>query len=217
MTRAGFERRVLEMWVTTRVPLTRTNVQFFTGASRGKVDKWLDQLVADGVLEVDCDDEGEMLWLVRGAERSKSGPSTLEDAAKLDRLRSEAGAGTALERVGAAALVKATLGGGKGGSGAALDGGGDKKSLVASGVLSFFFGPLGWLYAAPLRSALPAILVYLLVCAVLPNFLLAAILGIANPIAALAGVGFAWRYNQNGRRTPLLGETPDDRPLLPKR
>ena len=49
------------------MPLTRPNLQFVTGVPRAKLDKWLDQLVADGVLDVDADDDGEMVWGVRGA------------------------------------------------------------------------------------------------------------------------------------------------------
>ena len=55
MTQDTFEQRVLEVWVTTRVPLTRANVQFYTGAKRAQVDRWLDKLVGSGVLEVDAD------------------------------------------------------------------------------------------------------------------------------------------------------------------
>ncbi|MEZ4312772.1 MAG: hypothetical protein R3F14_32520 [Polyangiaceae bacterium] len=35
-----------------------------------------------------------------------------------------------------------------------------KKRLLVSGALSFFLGPVGWLYAAPLKEAIPVIVVY---------------------------------------------------------
>jgi hypothetical protein len=207
VSRERFEHQVLELWMTTRIPLTRVNVQFCTGAPRNQVGKWLDQLVDEGVLEVDSDDEGEMIWMVRGAERSRTGTTSAAEYAKLGRMKSEL--------AGSTALVKSMLGA-KGAAGLLKrdDGG---KSIIASGLLSFFFGPWGWLYAAPLKEAAPMIAIYMLVCAVLPHMLLLPLLGLAHPISALAGVAYAWRHNQKGERTPLLGEKKDDRLLPPKR
>src|SRR4051794_3619444 len=107
MSQRAFETRLLNLWMKTRVPMTRANVLFYTQAPRKKLGAWLDELVADGVLEVDADNDGEMLWSVRGAKRPESGPLTLEDAgpapageggdlgSRLDNLRKEA-----LSRVG---------------------------------------------------------------------------------------------------------------------
>src|SRR5207248_5388147 len=80
----------------------------------------------------------------------------------------------------------------------------ERRSLVASGALSFFFGPLGWLYAAPLKDALPGILLFALLYAVLPHFLLLPLLGLLLPVSALAGVTYAWLYNKQGERTSLV-------------
>lgn len=80
----------------------------------------------------------------------------------------------------------------------------NRKSLIASGLLSFFFGPLGFLYAAPMKEALPVIAVYVLICAILPNFLLMYLIGAVNMISALAGVLYAWSFNHEGRRAPLI-------------
>lgn len=215
MTGAAFEKRLLEMWVTTRIPLTRPNIVYFTGATRKEVDKYLDGLVSDGVLEVDADDDGEMIWAVRGAKRSTTGPTTLEEVEKVAKLRGEIASTTALARTGATALASA-LGAGNGrrarGSGAGLSrtGGDGRKSLIASGALSFFFGPLGWLYAAPLKEALPAITVYLLLAMILPKFLFLGLLGIIQPVSALAGILYALKHNANGQRTPLLPKGSDD-------
>jgi hypothetical protein len=90
-------------------------------------------------------------------------------------------------------------------------GGGD-KSILASGLLSFFFGPIGWLYAGSFREAVPGALAYFLVCAIVPRFLLAYLLGPFNALCALAGVLYAWSYNRSGRREALILK---DRPALP--
>src|SRR3954468_5951871 len=120
--------------MTTRMPLTRANLQFVTGVPRAKLGKWLDELVADGVLDVDADDDGEMIWNVRGAARAQKGPEKPEDVKKLADLKSEVGGAAAA--VNAMALVKV----GAGAARSLVSAGEGKKSLVASGLLSFFFG-----------------------------------------------------------------------------
>jgi hypothetical protein len=209
VTRDDFEHRILSLWMTTRMPLTRANLQFVTGVPRAKLEKWLDQLVADGVLDVDSDDEGELVWGVRGAVRAGTGPQKPEDVKKLADLKQEVaardGSASALVKFGAGAARSLATSGGEG-----------NKSLIASGVLSFFFGPLGWLYAAPLKEAGVVALAYIILCALMPHFLLAPLLAIAHPLSAAIGVAYAWRHNQKGERTSLLPADPK-RALPPRR
>src|SRR3954454_20737738 len=87
----GFEKRVLEIWMRSRVPLTKAHVQHLTGVPRRKVARWLDSMTVAGVLDADVDDGGEMIWTVRGAERPRGGP---EAVAELER-RERRGAGVA--------------------------------------------------------------------------------------------------------------------------
>jgi hypothetical protein len=210
-----FEAGVLQLWMTTRVPMTRANLLFYTKAPRKRVGAWLDEMVADGVLEVDADNDGEMIWAVRGAKRPENGPERLDEgeagsagggdfAARLERLKRDAlgeaartGGGMVLARKAGDLLRPAKEG---------------DKSLIASGLLSFFFGPLGWLYAAPLKTAIPAIVLFVIAYSILPGFLLTPLLAIGAPIFALAGVAYAWRHNQAGHRAPLLRPEPDDEP-----
>jgi hypothetical protein len=84
-----------------------------------------------------------------------------------------------------------------------------RKSVIASGLLSFFFGPLGWLYAAPWPVAIGASGAYVLACAILPTFMIVWLLGITAPISALAGVFYAIGFNMAGARTPLFGKEKD--------
>ena len=194
-----FEAKLLDLWVTTRIPFTRANLQVLAGVPRARLERWLDELAAGGVVDVDAGEDGEMIWRVRGAERPRSGPQTIHEKETLDRLRSDVSkAKTALQLAGRLGGVPSKPEGG--------------KSVVASGVLSFFLGPAGWLYAAPLGTAVPAALVYLILCMLLPKFLLLPLLGVTAPLRALAGLGYAARHNQHGRRTPLLGpKTPGER------
>lgn len=194
MKRPQLEQRILHLWMTSRVPLTRANIQFYTGVERARLEKWLDELVGSGMLDVDSDDAGEMVWTVIGADRPARGATNIADVQTLESLKGEVSATSrALVPTAAlGALLSSQRGRGE-----------EHKSLVASGALSFFLGPLGWLYAAPLREAAPAILVFLVVCKILPYLLLGPLLGIAMPLSALAGVAYAWRYNQRGERTSL--------------
>jgi hypothetical protein len=206
MNQQEFEHQVLELWTKTRVPLTRSNLLAHTRVPRQKLDRWLMDMVKERLLELDSDDEGEILWKVRGSARPSRGPETLAEINRRSKLsedvdRLTSGASLALRAAGIATKASASAPAEK-----------DKKSLVASGALSFFFGPLGWLYAAPLKEAIPAILVFAIVCAVLPNFLLAYILPMVNIPSAIAGLVYAWSYNREGRRMPLVLKDP---PALP--
>jgi hypothetical protein len=204
MSPTEFERQVLALWMQTRIPLTLVNVVYCTGAPRKKATQWLDKMVAEHVLEVDADDEGELIWSVRGSPRANNGPTNVAEWSKVGQLRGQVGAATsALALAGKAAGL----------TGPKKDG---DKSLIASGLLSFFFGPFGWLYAAPLVEVIPAILIWIIIGAIFPGFLLKLILPLIGPISALAGVAYAWKYNNNGERTPLFIGKGDNRSLPPK-
>jgi hypothetical protein len=86
------------------------------------------------------------------------------------------------------------------------------KSWLASGALSFFFGPLGWLYAGSLREAIPASFLYLLVLGLLsklPIFLVWPVMMVVMPISAIAGVVYAIQHNRHGERTRLFDKEED--------
>lgn len=94
-----------------------------------------------------------------------------------------------------------------------------KKRLLVSGGLSFLFGPLGFLYAAPLKEAIPAIVVYVaafwLLSLVLPTLLLVWPLAVVNVLTGVAGALYAWGFNSAGKRVPMVLKEPDgDAPPL---
>jgi hypothetical protein len=86
----------------------------------------------------------------------------------------------------------------------------DKKSILASGLLSFFLGPLGWFYAGPLKSAAIGGGAYILCASILPSFILVYILAVVAPVSAIAGVIYALGYNATGERLPIFGGTKDE-------
>jgi hypothetical protein len=187
--------------MTTRVPFTRANLQFYTGIQRTKLEAWLDELVGSGVLEVDSDDAGELVWSVIGAQRAANGTTDAAAAKKLEQLKGEVRPSRGNALMKRAPDLLATFGNGPPG--------GEKKSLIASGALSFFLGPVGWLYAAPLKEAVPGILLFLLLARILPAVIFLPLLSILMPLSAAAGTLYAWRHNQRGERTSIadLGRT----------
>jgi hypothetical protein len=133
-----------------------------------------------------------------GAQRPASGATHVADVVKLEKLKGEvAGSGSrALAKRDVAGRALAELARGAGGDGS--------KSLVLSGVLSFFLGPLGWLYAGELKEAGVAVAIYLALLLVLPHVLLAPLLGLLTPVSVGVGLLYAWRHNQRGERTSLV-------------
>jgi len=207
MNQESFEAKILQLWMTSRVPFTRANLQFATGAPRKKLELWLRQLVVDGVLDADVDDAGEMIYTVRGAERPRTGAETPAELEKLARLSREAQASLG---AAATALVLRRDPGGAGGAGglSLLSAGKGDKSLIASGLLSFLFGPLGWLYAGHWREAIPASAALVLLKLILPSMLLLPILGVVAPVSAGVGVLYAWKFNRTGERQKMLPAEP---------
>ena len=205
MNQHDFESRVLQLWMTTRVPLTRANVLYYTKAPRKKVERWLDEMVRENVLDVDSDDEGEMIWVVRGSARPARGPERIEDVVKLNELSTEVrGQGGALARLDSLRELSSLSRGAQG-----------EKSVIASGLLSLFFGPFGWLYAAPMKEAVPAALVTAAVLWLVPHFLLIpfyALMPLMMIASGAVGVLYAWQHNRAGHPVPLLPDSDDERP-----
>lgn len=187
-----FVAKVLQMWVTTAIPTTAANIQIFTKASRRELRRYLDEMVDEGTVELDSDSDGELLWVVPGAQRPK-GPTSFAQQKKgaeaIDELI--AGQGDALMKYAKRDLKKAKSD--------------DEKSVLGSAAVSLL-GPVGWMYAGSWREALPAAGIQLVAMKILPSFLF---WPLAAPVALFSGaIGgyYAWRYNRTGKRQRLLPE-----------
>jgi hypothetical protein len=185
------------------VPLTRANVQVFTKAARDEVDAWMGEMVKAGLAEANDADSPNVVWSIRGASRSQNGPTNVALAEKLAALSSE----IVVEPV--RAIVQPEIPGSRA---IAFE----QKSAILSGALSFIFGPLGWLYAAPMREAIPAIILTALaqsaLFTILPHAWIPLLFTLGNIASGFFGAAYAVRYNQTGRRAPLFTE---DTPRLP--
>jgi hypothetical protein len=213
VNRDDFEARVLEMWMRTRIPMTRANLQFWTGASRRNLNKRLDELGADGVLEADVDDDGEMVWSVPGATRAIDGPTSFAEHDRRQGIKAEArrrvasrgddGLRTALTLARSAGALE------RKGGGALEATGKPEKSLLAGAGLGLL-GPLGWLYSGSFKETIPAALVVILVASVLPTFLLMPLMPLILPLSAMVGALYAWQYNKTGERQTLFFDKKKD-------
>jgi hypothetical protein len=188
------------LWTRTRIPMTRANALAYAEAifsiEPSVMRDAIDALVLEGAVLADGDDDGALL-LWPGEDRPALGPKTLEEALTLERLEREASV-PAPVKTPAWMLAKrapdpVTV---------------DKKSVLASGALSLVFGPVGWIYAAPMSEALPAIIAFGMLSALagwlLPATLASVVLTAASIGSGLMGMAYAQRYNERGRRTPLL-------------
>ncbi len=85
-----------------------------------------------------------------------------------------------------------------------------EKSWLISGALSFFFGPLGWLYAGSLRETIPAAALYVIIAGIvskiIPMFLLMPVMMVVLPLSGIAGLIYAMGYNRKGKRIKLFGD-----------
>lgn len=137
--------------------------------------------------------------LVRKRTRASDPPPARDDASDLDR---------ALVLARKAGDVKAEL---------SKPRAAGEKSWLISSALSFFFGPLGWLYAGSFRETIPAALIYVavagIVSKIIPMFLLMPVLMVLLPLSGIAGLVYAIGHNRAGKRIRLFGDDgkPDPR------
>ena len=86
---------------------------------------------------------------------------------------------------------------------------GDKSWLISAG-LSFFFGPLGWLYAGSFRETIPAAALYLIIAGIVskivPMFLLMPVMMVVLPLSAIGGLVYAIGHNRAGKRIRVFGD-----------
>lgn len=200
----------------SQIPITRAHLQYDTGARRRELERWLDELVVEGVLEVDVGEGGEMIYTVPGADRPSDGPRTFAELEKRrggrKRSREKKRSREADPDPGEDLVLASKAMSLANRARSSLDKPKEKgeKSLLLSAGLSFF-GPLGWLYAAPFRESLPAIGAMMLLWSIVPSFLLSPLLFLLLPLSSVAGLVYGWQYNRYGERTPIfLSDGKDD-------
>lgn len=210
-----FEQAVLELAMTTRVPLTRANIVFYSGTTTSKADKWLDEMVRDGIIEFDSDDDGELIYKVCGASRPSVGAKELT---RCTACRRASAAGSRCSRCGQlldshlralkeeveGKLVGAALR--KLPQAALLSSGASGEKSVALGGALGLLGPLGWFYAAPLGEAMLGSAAFFVLWA-LSKWLVIGLSGVLLPVSALIGALYAYKYNRTGQRSSMFTDS----------
>ncbi len=203
-----FVNKLLDLWMTTAIPLSAANIQYYTGSNRSQQNQWLQEMLADGIVELDSDDNGELLWLVPGANRPAT-PTSFAEANTLNNKRKKH-SGEAIINIAQQTnwqkLREELTGEAKSNLRKDLRknlGNKGTKSVALSGALSLL-GPCGWLYAGSWREAIPASIAYLVALQIIPTFLLIPLLVVGLPISGLLGATYAAKHNHQGERQRLL-------------
>jgi hypothetical protein len=202
MDQDRFESEVVAM-ASEGTRLTVANVAARTRLAPRKAEQMLDAMVRAQTLESEIDErEGLLIYVVRGLDPAVAARS------KLARLEREVTAGAS--RAARAVLVSEAGGRVKG----ALTAPGE-KSVLAAGILGLIFGPFGLLYAAPFEEVAWVSLGYaglwLLSKVWIIGVLFMPLLGVAHLVFAALCAMYAMRFNQSGKRTPLLPAGDRDR------
>lgn len=192
MDRDRFEAMVIAL-AAEGLPITVANVSARTGVAPRKAEARLDDMVCAHHLETDVDErEAVVVYRVRGlspnAKRRVTG--AMSDAH--DRVVRAAG-GVVVRQAATRATIAIRA--------PAMVG---DKSLVYGALLGLL-GPIGLVYAAPWATVIVATLAYVIAWKIPVVHAIVGMLAILIHLAcALLGAAYAWRYNQRGRRAPLL-------------
>lgn len=198
MDQERFEAEVVGL-ASEGVKLTVANVAARTRLSPRKAEQMLDAMVASHHLDSEVDERaGLVVYQVRGLD------DHVAVRGKLAALEKQitAGAQRAAREVlvaDAGARVKGAL---------ATTG---ERSVLAAGLLGLVLGPVGLIYAAPWEVVGGGLLAYLVMGILVKIPLLGALLvplwGLLHLVTIAACILYAIRYNQHGRRVPLLPES----------
>ena len=208
MDYSKFQIAVIEI-ASEGTRLTTANVVSRLRIDPAKAERMLDQMARDGRLDLEVDEtEGVVVYHVRGLTPSpRPAPSPL--AERLDALRRSVDrdgdlrtwTGTALAfgkpfRTQGRPLPPSL-----------------RRSIPAGVALGGLLPGLGLAYAAPWTVVALATFVVVVGFEILPLILAIPFLAAATLVSAALGGGYAWKYNQTGRRSALRPETPS----LPRR
>jgi hypothetical protein len=189
-------------------PLTVRNLMVRTELPRATVEDWLEELQGNAEFvpkaepkpKASKDDEP-----ARGA-KVKDKPRAEDDESIFSRAKN-------LKEQVVGDVVKSQLG---------LDAGeakakdGSKKSIATGAILGLIFPPAAFVYAAPVLEGVLATVIYLLLAIGVQKIpIVGGLLGIyvvlaLNLLGAFMGLAYAFRYNRNGKRMPLLPKGGDE-------
>ncbi|HVK69497.1 MAG TPA: hypothetical protein VM694_33800 [Polyangium sp.] len=184
MSYESFQIEVIELG-SRGVPLTVANVVAHLRAPPARVQRALDRMAREGLLDLEVDEnEGFVVYRVRG----------LSTSAPLARRRAAKPKPKPIDSITPVTYTRPSL---------CMT---PQKSVTLAVVLGALVPGIGLAYAAPLRVVLPASLLVIVFGKLLAPLLIFAPLFwvFAIGVSALFGGLYAVRYNQEGHRAPLL-------------
>lgn len=208
MTRDEFEKTVRAMRAEG-VPVSMPNLMVRTELPRATIEQWLREM-DDPTLRAEARDDERPRGKLKGNgdDDDPRGAGVVDDLmGKVNDLKDD------LVRAAAVEVVKEKLGlGGDDVTRSKRTGSEGVKDLRVGGVLGLVAGPLGLLYSAPMKVAVPWSVGYVAVLALI-SFLplgplrlpiLFYLLPMVHMGAGVAGAAYTWRYNRTGKRATLF-------------
>jgi len=186
-------------------PVTVRNLMIQTELPRATVEQWLEDLQSGADLVPKAEPKK------KPAEEPSKGAKVKDK--KRDDDESIFSRASALKDEVVGDVVKSQLGfEGKD----AKATGNDKKSIATGAVLGLIFPPAAFAYAAPIVEGVIASVIYLAIAIGVQKIpIIGGLLGIyvvlaLNLLGAAMGLAYAFRYNRNGKRMPLLPKSKSD-------
>jgi hypothetical protein len=200
MDQDRFESAVIAL-ASEGVALTVANVAARTGVAPRKAEAMLDEMVRTHNLESDVDEkQGVIVYRVRGlspnVKRVRVAEAESRRARGVDDVKRDLAmaAGEVMVRQAATRAKDVVLAKPKEG----------EKSIALGGLLGLL-GPWGLAYSAPWVTVLLTSAAYIVALNIpIIRTIVGMFAVIIHVACALAGLAYAWRFNQNGKRTPLL-------------
>lgn len=181
-------------------PLTVRNLMVRTELPRATVEQWLEELQSNAE------------FVPKAEAKKKPEPESgrgakVKDKDRADEDESIFSRAKVLKEQVVGDVVKSQLGLDAGAS-KAKDA--EKKSIATGAILGLIFPPAAFVYAAPVLEGVLATVIYLLLAIGVQKIpIVGGLLGIyvvlaLNLLGAFMGLAYAFRYNRNGKRMPLL-------------
>lgn len=190
MDQDRFEAAVVAL-AAEGVPLTVANVSARTGIAPRKAETMLDAMVRTHHLESDVDErEAVIVYRVRGLSPNVNTKKRVATAFDDAQSKMALAAGQVVVRQAKQAVLAKPRPG--------------EKSVALGGLLGLL-GPWGLAYSAPWVTVIVASLGYAIALNIpIIRSIVAMFAVVIHLVCAIAGLLYTWRFNQNGKRTPIL-------------
>lgn len=207
MTRDEF-RRVVKKMQDEGVALSMANLMVRTELPRAQIERLLEEVQGDASLDMPSSGKAKDKDKPKAKEKSRKDEDEEDDEDDGPSLQERA---EALKNSVLGAAVKQQLGIKDEDESKELAAG-PKRSVKSGALMGLLLPPLGLGYSAPWKIAVPlsagylglAVIYYYFLNIPVVGMLISSLVMFAHVAGAVAGGGYAWRFNQKGRRANLF-------------